>query len=150
MSLSLGTFKFVLQTPSAKLLECRAGSVIVPAHDGQMGILRNHVPMLSKLGIGVLQVRDVQYERGRPGRDKFYLVDGGFVRISENNVTVLAYDIDSFEGLSNEDVDQIVKEAKNLLAGDKYSKQARRHDIEKASVIIQLAKTAGIIGKEGY
>lgn len=150
MPLSLGTFKFVLQTPSSKLLDCRAGSVVVPCHDGQMGILRNHVPMLAKLGLGVLQVRDIQYEKGRPGKDEFFLIDSGLIRISDNNVTVLAYDIDSFEGMSNEEVRRIVDSAKRMLSGDKYSRQARRHDIEKASVIIQLAKVSGLVSQEGY
>ena len=81
MALSLGTFKFILNTPTAKLLDCRAGAVIVPSHDGQMGILRNHVPMLTKLGLGILQVKDITLEKGRPGKDRHFLVDGGFVRI---------------------------------------------------------------------
>ena len=145
MSISLGTFRFVLQTPSAQLLDCRAGFINVPAHDGQMGILRNHMPILCKLGLGILQVKDIVYEKGRPGKDKFFLVDGGFAKVSENNVTILAYSVESFEGMEMSDVEAIISNSKKLLAGDKYAQQAKKHDIEKASVFIQLAKTAGLI-----
>ena len=145
MSISLGTFRFVLQTPSAQLLDCRAGFINVPAHDGQMGILRNHMPMLCKLGLGILQVKEIVYEKGRPGKDKFFLVDGGFARVSENNVIVLAYDVECFENMAMNDIESIILHSKKLLAGNKYSPQANRHDIEKASLLIQLAKTAGLV-----
>lgn len=145
MSISLGTFRFVLQTPSAQLLDCRAGFLTIPAHDGQIGILRNHMPILCKLGLGVLQVKDIVYEKGRPGKDKFFLVDGGFAKVSENNVIVLAYDVQSFENMAANDIETIIAHSKKLLAGDKYAQQAKKHDIEKASVLIHLAKMAGYI-----
>lgn len=148
MALTFGTFKFVLTTPTAKLLECRSGSVIVPSHDGQMGILRNHVPMLTKLGLGIMQVKEITYGKGKPGKDKHFLIDGGFVRISENNVTVLAYDAESFDGMDPNDIKPMVQKAKEILAGDKYAKQIRRHDVERASVILQLAKLSGFIKSE--
>lgn len=149
MSISLGTFHFVLQTPSAKLLDCRAGSVVVPAHDGQFGILRNHMPMLSKLGLGILQVKDIVYEKGRPDKDKLFLVDGGFVSVSENNVVMLAYAVETFEDMTMDSIESIVSNSKKLLAGDKYSPQANKHDIEKASVLLKLAKMAGLL-KDNY
>lgn len=145
MPFTLGTFHFVLLTPTAKIMDCRVGSLIVPTHDGQMGILRNHMPMLTKLGLGIMQVSDIVYEKGRPGGDCFFLIDGGFVRISENNVTILAYDVETFEGMETSDIDKIIAQSQKLLAGDAYSQQDRRHDIEKASVLIRLAKYSGYL-----
>lgn len=147
MAITRGTFRCVLLTPNRRLLDCRAGSLVVPSHDGQLGILRNHIPMLCKLGLGIMLVRDVTVGKGRPVPDMSFLIDGGFVRVSENNVTVLAYDATSFEGVDMDEVEAMISEAKRLLAGDAYTKQRRAHDVEKAAVLMRLAEGAGLAGK---
>jgi hypothetical protein len=58
---------------------------------------------------------------------------------------VLAYDVETFEGMEMDQVDQIIQQAQKLLQGDAYAQQHRRHDIEKAAVLIRLAKFAGYI-----
>ena len=145
MAISLGTFRFVLQTPTAKLLNCRVGSLILPSSDGQMGVLRNHIPMLGELGLGVMQVKDITYKKGQPGDDKFFIVDGGFFRISENNVTILAYDVETFEGMEMGQIKEMIAKAKELITGDAYHHQHRKHDVERAMAVLNLARTAGMI-----
>jgi F-type H+-transporting ATPase subunit epsilon len=144
MAISLGTFRFTLQTPEAKLLSCRAGSIIIPTDDGQMGVLRNHMPMLGKLGLGVMQVCDIMYERGRPGEDEFFLINGGFFRIGENNMTVLAYDIDTFRGKDQQQIEEELSEARRLVKDFGYASQHSREEIERASILLQLGRTIGI------
>ena len=144
MAITLGTFRFTLQTPEAKLLSCRAGSVIIPTHDGQMGVLRNHMPMLGKLGLGVMQVCDIIYERGRPGEDEFFLINGGFFRIGENNMTVLTYDIDTFKAKEPSQIESELAEARRLVRDFNYASRHSREEIERASAFLQLARTVGI------
>ena len=59
VGLSSGVFRCVLMTPEGKVFDCRPGQIILPAHDGLIGILRNHAPMLCELGSGILEVRDI-------------------------------------------------------------------------------------------
>ena len=54
----LGKFRCVVLTPRAKLLDCKTRSITLPAHDGQIGVLQNHMPMLCKLGMGIMEVRE--------------------------------------------------------------------------------------------
>ncbi len=136
VGLSRGKFRVVLLTPKAKLLECRCGSVVLPAHDGQLGILRNHCPMLSELGFGIMQVREITE---RP--DAFYIIDGGFIRVSENHVTVLAYDVTTFEGMEDVQVEQLVSHARSVVAGQEYIRtQQEAIDQKKAKLIVQMAE----------
>ncbi|MEJ2484082.1 MAG: ATP synthase F1 subunit epsilon [Gemmatimonadota bacterium] len=58
-------------------------SVIVPAYDGQMGILYGHAPMMTLLGDGEVVVRNGPEEH----RTR---VSGGFLQIVDNEVSVLA------------------------------------------------------------
>ncbi|MBL7214350.1 MAG: F0F1 ATP synthase subunit epsilon [Phycisphaerae bacterium] len=136
VGLSRGKFRIVLLTPKAKLLDCRCGSVVLPAHDGQTGILRNHCPMLSELGFGIMQVHEIA---DRP--DAFFIINGGFVRVSENHVTVLAYDVTTFEGMSEEDVEHLVSHAHSVVVGQAYIRtQQEVIDHKKAKYIVQMAE----------
>ena len=58
-------------------------SVIVPAYDGQMGILYGHAPMMTLLGEGEVVVRNGSEEHRTA-------VSGGFLQIVNNEVSVLA------------------------------------------------------------
>lgn len=145
VGLSRGLFRVILLTPKAKLLDGRAGSLIVPAHDGQRGILRNHCPMLAKLSLGILQVREMV---GRP--DAFYILEGGFIRVTENHVTVLAYDAMTFEGLEQEAIEQIVSEAQSLVVGKEYIRRQRPEvDVQRARLIVRMAQLAGVEVEHG-
>ena len=140
VGLSRGKFRVVLLTPKAKLLEARVGSVMVPAHDGQMGILRNHCPTLAELGFGIMQVCEMT---DRP--DAYYIIEGGFVRISENHVTILAYDVTTFEGKSPEAVEAMVSHAHSVVAGQEYIRtQQDAIDLKKAKFIAHMAELASV------
>jgi ATP synthase F1 epsilon subunit len=137
---SHGKFRIVLLTPKAKLLEARAGSVVLPAHDGQMGILRNHCPILSALGSGIMQVREIVDHA-----DAFYIIEGGFVRVSENNVTVLAYDVTTFEGKDPETVGSMISQAQSVLAGQEYILSHQEAiGRKKAEYIVRMAELASM------
>ncbi|MHC5146542.1 MAG: ATP synthase F1 subunit epsilon [Planctomycetota bacterium] len=140
VGLSHGKFRVVLLTPKAKLLEARVGSVVLPAHDGQMGILRNHCPTLAALGFGIMQVREIA---DRP--DAFYIIEGGFVRISENHVTVLAYAVTTFEGKDAKTVESMVLHARSVVAEQEYVRtQQESIDLKKAKFITHMAELASI------
>lgn len=70
-------------SPEQTVFEGTADMVVVPAWDGEMGILRNHAPMLVLLGKGPLRVRTAS------GEQRFE-VSGGFLQVVDNVVTVLS------------------------------------------------------------
>jgi F-type H+-transporting ATPase subunit epsilon len=70
-------------TPEGKICEQEADSVIVPAIDGEMGILNNHAAMLAELGDGITSVKNNQGEVR-------IQINGGFLQIDNNVVAILA------------------------------------------------------------
>jgi len=138
VSWTSGYFRFVLLTPHGKQLECRAGSVIIPGHDGQLGILRNHAPMLCKLGLGLVRVEHIA---DRP--DAYFLVDGGFARVSENHVAVLAYDVTTFEGLESNEVQAVLAEAHDRIEAGAHGR-GDPDAVQKARLILRMATYAGV------
>jgi F-type H+-transporting ATPase subunit epsilon len=71
-------------TPEGPVFDGKARSVVVPAADGELGILPRHAPLIAALGCGELRIEEVNGEKGR------YFLDGGFVQVVTNRVTVLA------------------------------------------------------------
>lgn len=139
VKISTGTFRFVLRTPQGTLIDCRSGSLIFPAHDGQQGVLRNHAPMLCKMGLGIIQVKDI-HDRN----DAFFLVNSGFARISENFITVLSHDVTTFEGLGDEEAEEMLSKAKSHVAGGAYfsAQTGEAVDLQKAKLIVKMSEMA--------
>ena len=140
VGISTGVFRVVLLTPKAKLMDCRAGSVTMPAYDGQWGILRNHCPVLTRLKLGILQIRQIA---DRP--DAFYILEGGLARVNDNHLTILAYDVLTFEGRSEEEVREMVSEAQSIVVGQEYIRTQRlKVDPVRAQLVVRMARMAGV------
>ena len=72
----------VVVTPEATVLDTSADFVALPLFDGEFGIAPQHSPMIGRLGYGELRIRR------RADVDRYY-VDGGFVQVADNVVSVL-------------------------------------------------------------
>jgi F-type H+-transporting ATPase subunit epsilon len=72
-----------LITPEATLYEGEADMVVLPAWDGELGILRGHAPMMALLGEGTLRVT-------RDGGEERFFVSGGFMQVADDAVRVLS------------------------------------------------------------
>lgn len=70
-------------TPEKKVLSEAVDVVTVPTAGGEVGILQNHAPLISALKAGVLS-----YSKG--GATERLVIAGGFLEVSQNNVSVLA------------------------------------------------------------
>ena len=69
-------------TPEHPVFEGEVQSAVVPAHDGEVGILPRHASLLAALGVGELRATT-------EGRVERFFIEGGFVQVSANRVTVL-------------------------------------------------------------
>ena len=119
------------------MLDCKAASASLPGFDGSVGILRNHAPMLCKLGLGIMSVRDIS---GRA--DAYFLIEGGFARVSENFLVVLAYDVVSFEHMERSKAKDLIAKAKEVVVGNVYIKYQKGQQIEqqKARLLVKMAE----------
>ncbi len=75
--------KCTVITPEKQVLEEQATQVIIPAHDGLVGILDHRAPMVCELGEGNLRI-DLA-----GGGQKNVEIAGGFAQVLNNQVTVL-------------------------------------------------------------
>jgi F-type H+-transporting ATPase subunit epsilon len=78
-------------SPEASLYEGDAASVVVPAYDGELGILTGHAPLMTLLGKGEMRIE------GGPGARRF-AIEGGFLQIVNDQVRVVTERGSSIQG----------------------------------------------------
>jgi F-type H+-transporting ATPase subunit epsilon len=72
----------IVVTPETTVRDQMADFVALPLYDGEIGIAPGHSPMIGRLGYGEMRIREGQHTSR-------YYVDGGFVEVSNNVVSVL-------------------------------------------------------------
>jgi len=118
-------------TPERSVLECEARFVALPAHDGELGVLRSRAPILCKLGIGVLRVEGAE-------ENHVLFVDGGFAQMVEDRLTILTAAARRPEELERETVEAALTEAEALSAEDDSGFEARQAALARARVQLKL------------
>lgn len=71
-------------TPDRKVYSDAVDMVVIPAAEGEIGILPMHVPLMTTLNPGHVAVT-------KGGKTDFLTVGGGFVEVTATSVTILAY-----------------------------------------------------------
>ena len=127
------TFHCSVITPERALLEADAISVVFPAHDGEVGILKNHAPLLYKLGVGLLRVKT-------PEGEQAFFVDGGFAQMVENRLTLLTEQARPAAEIDRAVAEKAREEARALPAasGD-VEIAARQRAQQRARVLERIA-----------
>jgi F-type H+-transporting ATPase subunit epsilon len=77
------SFKCIVVTPEQEVLDQTVNQVILPAYDGQIGILTDRAPMLARLGKGKLRIDPAS------GPSQTFIIDGGVAQMKSNQLTVL-------------------------------------------------------------
>ena len=85
-------FTVEIISPDQTILKQEANEVTIPSYEGQMGILNNHIPLITFLRPGIITIK-TKVEK------KFY-VEEGTVEFSNNNLLILtstARDLANFD-----------------------------------------------------
>jgi len=106
----MATFLLELVSPERLLLSRQVEMAIIPAAEGEMGVLPGHSPMVVTLRGGVISVR----ENGQEMEKLF--VGGGFAEVSPGRVTVLADEATPLAELSRAAAEKRIKDAEAAMA----------------------------------
>lgn len=78
------TFMVEVVTPERVLYQDEVQFLVAPGAEGELGVMRNHAPLVAALSIGVLRYRD------NTGQPKRMAVSGGFMEVIDNVARILA------------------------------------------------------------
>ncbi|MCA9288744.1 MAG: hypothetical protein KDA05_09185 [Phycisphaerales bacterium] len=125
------TFQCRLVTPTEQLLSEAVAYASVPAWDGLFGVLPGRAPILARLGTGELTL-EFPGSGGAKGGRRSYAIDGGFVQMSGNLLTVLAERAVPAEKLTESEIEAELKAAETrTVPGDAPDKAAAQAQITR-------------------
>ncbi len=127
------SFQCTVVTPEQQVLDEQVTQAVVPAHDGQVGILTGRAPLLIKLGVGELRL-DVA-----GGQSRAFLIDGGVAQMKDNRLTILTDDAIPAAEIDAEEARAAVAEATAHRITDSESFQQRQHRLRRARAMQQMA-----------
>ncbi|WP_198376201.1 ATP synthase F1 subunit epsilon [Neoroseomonas rubea] len=107
----MATFQLELVSPEKLLLSRPVEMAILPAAEGEMGVLPGHAPMIVALRGGVITVRE-----GGQETEKLF-VAGGFAEVSPERVTILADEATPVANLSRAAAEERIAACRKVLEG---------------------------------
>ena len=128
----MSSFNVSVVTQVKKILEQEAGYLRLRTSEGDIGILPNHAPFVAELSMGKMEI-----ESPNKDRRNIYFLSGGFLEISNNQVTIIADEILPIEEIDIENEQTQVEELKKEL--EKLEIDEEKKKLQK-KVKISLAK----------
>ena len=126
-------FKVEIVNPERSFLSKEdVTEVVIPAFEGEMGILKDHISLISFLKPGIITVYSKSEE------DK-YFVEDGIVEFKENNLSILTSSIYKISDLDKNKIDQIVKDAEKESSEENIDDQKRYLIDQKIEVLKNLS-----------
>ncbi len=125
------TFTCTIITPEAAVYEGDVTFAVVPAHDGEVGFLRDRAPFLVRLGIGSLRLE-------APEGNQSYFVDGGFAEMVDNKLTILTEQAIAASDIEASTVQAELSAAEELPSHTPTEVDRRNREIARAKAKAKL------------
>ena len=108
--------KFTVEiiSPDQTILKQETNEVIIPSFEGQMGILNNHIPLITFLRPGVITIKVV-------AEKKFY-IEEGTVEFSNNNLLILTSTARDLANFDKNKINEMLRKAEAQLNTDSTDK----------------------------
>ena len=128
------SFRCTIVTPESQALDVTVKQVILPAHDGLMGILTGRAPLLVKLGVGPLTVEPVE------GGEQVYFVDGGVAQMKDDVLSIVTGEATPARDLNRAQAEAELASATAAVTGPTLSAESRDRNLQRARAKVALAK----------
>ena len=113
--------------------------VVLPTQDGEIGVMKDHMPLVSVAKTGVIAVR--RDSKDRDGQREYFAINGGAIEVSDNQLSVLVDDADNADELSEAEVQKALDLAKKMKAEakDEVSLEHAQQLVDRHAVRLQVA-----------
>ena len=102
--------------------------VVVPAYEGEMGILKDHIPIISFLKPGIIKIKS------KSGDENYYVADG-IIEFKDNNLSVLTSSIFNLKDMEKNKIQELLKIAEEETNNVDISDQAKYLIDQKIDVL---------------
>ena len=105
--------------------------VVIPAFEGEMGILKDHISIISFLKPGIIKINTNNEE------NSFY-VDDGIVEFKDNTLSILTSNIFDIKKSDRSEIQKMIKDAESDLTNENLNDQKRFIISQKIEVLKSL------------
>ena len=105
--------------------------VVVPAYEGEMGILKDHISIISFLKPGIIKILS-------KSGDENYYVEDGIVEFKNNNLSILTSSIFNIADMNKSEKQDLLKQAQEESSKEKISDHSKYLIDQKIEVLKTL------------
>ena len=125
-------FKVEIVNPEKSfLVKDDVSEVVVPAFEGEMGILKDHISIISFLKPGIIKILS------KSGYEKYYVEDG-IVEFKNNNLSILTSSIFKVEDIDKSKQQELLKQAEEEANKPEISDQSKYLADQKIEILKTL------------
>lgn len=132
-------FHFQLVSISGKKFDEDVYEVVLPTLDGEIGVLQDHMPLVSVATTGAIMVRrnakDTDLQR------EYFATNGGVIEVSDNTLRVLVDEADHADDINEAEVQKALERAQKMKseAKDEISLEHAQSLVDRQAVRLQVA-----------
>ena len=114
------TYKIEIVSPEKVIFsDENIREVILPSYEGEMDILKDHIPTISFLRPGIVKIL-----KSSENINSFFVQDG-IIEFYNNNLTILSSKIINIKNLNKDMIDQLITETEKILDDEKLNDNNR-------------------------
>ncbi len=122
-------FKIEIVNPDKSFLSKEdVTEVVVPAFEGEIGILKDHISIISFLKPGIIKIYSKSEE------EKFYVEDG-IIEFKNNNLSILTSSIFNLKDLEKNKIQELLKSAEEQTSKNEMNDQTKYLIDQKIDVL---------------
>jgi len=126
-------FKLEIVNPEKSFLSKEnVSEVVVPAYEGEMGFLKNHISIISFLKPGLVKVFEIDF------KEENYYVEDGIIEFKNNCLSILTSNIFDIKKIDKKEVSNILAKAEKDVQNSDISDQAKYLIDHKIEVLKSL------------
>ena len=110
----LENFAVEIISPDNLIIKTEASEVVIPSYEGQMGILKDHIPLITFLRPGIVIIK-------KDTEDKSFFVEDGTIEFSNNNLLILSSTVKVLENLKKDYINTFLENSQKKMNDDKIS-----------------------------
>jgi F-type H+-transporting ATPase subunit epsilon len=131
--------KFQLVALTGKKFDDEVYEVVLPTLDGQIGVLQDHMPLVSVATTGTIAIR--RNERDSDREREYFACSGGAIEVSDNTLRVLVDDADNADEINEAEAQKALERAQTMKAEakDEVSLEHAQSLVDRQQVRLQVA-----------
>ena len=105
--------KFTVEiiSPDKSIIKTEANEVNIPSYEGEIGILKDHIPLITFLRPGLVSIVEAN-------TSKKLFIEDGIVEFSNNQLLILSSTVKKIEDIEKKSIDEIISSSQKLMDKD--------------------------------